>query len=139
MEANFKNTLEQLRKELDPRFRRGFQERREDQTRPQLDHHSSHGSIGGHGERTLSPEPELRRTPSRGRSPILPRGPPQRTPPHEEILESADDGINPRGYRQQQKMRDHKGSRDFEETSLKARWVEVSTFDGHLDPKSFLD
>lgn len=36
-------------------------------------------------------------------------------------------------------MRDHRGLRDLEEIALKAMRVEVSTFDGCLDPKSFLD
>lgn len=47
--------------------------------------------------------------------------------------------MDPWGYRQQRGMRDHRGSRDLEETVLKTMRVEVSTFDGRLDPKSFLD
>lgn len=36
-------------------------------------------------------------------------------------------------------MKDHRDPRDLDETTLKAMLVEVYTFDGHLDPKSFLD
>lgn len=36
-------------------------------------------------------------------------------------------------------MRDHRGSRDLEETTLKTMRVKVFIFDGRLDPKSFLD
>lgn len=36
-------------------------------------------------------------------------------------------------------MRDHRGPRNLKETALKAMRVDVFTFDGRLDPKSFLD
>ena len=54
----------------------------------------------------------------------------------EEIPEFEDEDIDPRGFKRQH---GHKDRRDLEETTLKAMRVEVSTFDGRLDPKCFLD
>lgn len=62
MEFNFKNSFEQLRQELGLHFRRG--------ERIIMDHHSGHGSIEGHRQRTHSPKPAPRRTPPRGKSPL---------------------------------------------------------------------
>lgn len=103
-----------------------------------MDHDLGHGSIGGHRQRTHNPEPNLNKTTPRGRSPTPPRGPPHRTPPHENILEF-EDNLDPWNYGQPRGTRDHKGARDLKQIALKAMRVDVSTFDGRLDPKVFLD
>lgn len=84
--------MRELRREVASHIVRPSQEGREVQTGLHLYHHSGHGSVGDHEQRSPGLEPiyEPRSTP-RGRSPNQPRVHDRRTPPREEILEFEDD------------------------------------------------
>lgn len=95
--------------------------------------------MSNHDRRTPSTEhgPEPRRTPPRGRSPVHPNGP-KVIPTKDGTLEFEYEDVDPGGYREQQGLRDHRDPRDLEEITLKSMRMEVSTFNGCLDP-NFLD